>query len=60
MKHEIQLAKNLKELRRAAGMTRKDLAQKINDATAELVKDGTLDKIAKKYDLAASLISNQE
>lgn len=37
-----------------------DLAQKINDATAELVKDGTLDKIAKKYDLAASLISNQE
>lgn len=37
-----------------------DLAKQINDKTAELVKDGTLNKLAKKYDLAASLISNQE
>ena len=37
-----------------------DLVDQLNDTTDELVKDGTLDKIAEKYDLKASLISNQE
>lgn len=37
-----------------------DLVDQLNDKTDELVKEGTLDKIAEKYDLKASLISNQE
>ena len=33
-----------------------DLADKISEATAELIKDGTLEKIAEKYGLEAILI----
>lgn len=33
-----------------------DLTEKINEATAELVKDGTMEKIAEKYGLEAILI----
>jgi polar amino acid transport system substrate-binding protein len=36
-----------------------DIVPDINKAIAELTEDGTLDKIAEKYDLTASLISNQ-
>jgi len=37
-----------------------DVTKAINDATAELIKDGTLVKIAEKYDMAASLVANQK
>lgn len=37
-----------------------DLVDELNKLTAELTEDGTMDKIAEKYDLTASLLSNQE
>jgi polar amino acid transport system substrate-binding protein len=36
-----------------------DVVPEVNNCIAELVEDGTLDEIAQKYDLTASLISNQ-
>jgi len=36
-----------------------DIVPEINKAIAELTEDGTLDEIAEKYKLTASLISNQ-
>ena len=37
-----------------------NLAEKINEATKELIADGTIAKIAEKYDLTLQLISNQK
>ncbi|MEG1547674.1 MAG: transporter substrate-binding domain-containing protein [Clostridia bacterium] len=36
-----------------------NMVPKINEVLAKLIADGTLDKIAEKYDLTASLMSNQ-
>lgn len=36
-----------------------DMAEAVNAIIKELVEDGTLDEIAEKYDLTASLVSNQ-
>ena len=36
-----------------------NMVEKVNEAIAQLVEDGTLDEIAAKYDLTDSLISNQ-
>jgi len=36
-----------------------DAVPEVNKLIAELIKDGTLDKIAANYDLTASLLSNQ-
>jgi polar amino acid transport system substrate-binding protein len=36
-----------------------DIAPEVNKAMAELIADGTLDEIAEKYKLTASLLSNQ-
>lgn len=36
------------------------LTEKVDAATAELIADGTLAKIAEKYDLALQLIANQQ
>lgn len=35
------------------------MIEKINEAIAQLIEDGTMDEIAAKYDLTDSLISNQ-
>ncbi|MDR0518667.1 MAG: transporter substrate-binding domain-containing protein [Clostridiales Family XIII bacterium] len=37
-----------------------DIAPELNKFLKELTEDGTLDEIAEKYDLTASLISNQQ
>ena len=36
-----------------------NMVEKANGVIDELIKDGTLDAIAEKYDLTASLLSNQ-
>lgn len=36
-----------------------DMAEAVNEIIKELVEDGTLDQIAEKYELTASLVSNQ-
>jgi len=36
-----------------------DAVPQVNKLIAELIEDGTLDRIAEKYDLTASLLSNQ-
>lgn len=37
-----------------------DLVDKLNEQTEALIKDGTLNKLAEKYDLQAILLANQE
>lgn len=37
-----------------------NLAEKVNEATAELIADGTLAALAEKYDLSLQLIANQQ
>jgi polar amino acid transport system substrate-binding protein len=37
-----------------------NLTEKVNEATKELIADGTLAEIAQKYDLTLQLIANQQ